>query len=77
MADLITPGSGLLVCLEYPLFREPESCGPPFAIRSTDYDQLLRGKFEKVMHYMPARTHEVGIGSDMISVWRRKEKARM
>lgn len=77
MAELITPGTGLLVCLEYPLFRPAEAGGPPHGIKSEDYDRLLRGKFEKVMHYMPVRTHKVGEGSDMISVWRRKEKARL
>jgi len=72
MAELITPGVGLLICLEYPLFRDPRTGGPPHAIRSWDYDRLLREKFEKIQHYMPERTHEVGIGSDMVSVWRRK-----
>lgn len=52
MADHITPGSGLLVCLEYPLFRPPESGGPPHGITSSDYDALLRENFEKEMHYV-------------------------
>ncbi|KAI5790911.1 S-adenosyl-L-methionine-dependent methyltransferase [Pyronema domesticum] len=77
MADHITPGSGLLVCLEYPLFRPPESGGPPHGITSSDYDALLRENFEKEMHYMPKRTHKVGEGSDMVSVWRRKEVAKL
>lgn len=77
MAELIKPGSGLLICLEYPLFRPAESGGPPHGIRSEDYERLLSGKFEKVMHYMPKHTHEVGVGSDMISVWRRREVAKI
>lgn len=77
MAQLITPGTGLLVCLEYPLFRPAETGGPPHGIRSSDYDALLRKNFDKVMHYMPKRTHQVGEGSDMISVWRRKEVAKL
>ncbi|KAF8251156.1 S-adenosyl-L-methionine-dependent methyltransferase, partial [Wilcoxina mikolae CBS 423.85] len=77
MAELIKPGTGLLVCLEYPLFRPAESGGPPHGINSSDYDMLLRDDFVKEMHYMPKRTHKVGEGSDMISVWRRKEKARL
>ncbi|KAI5793135.1 S-adenosyl-L-methionine-dependent methyltransferase [Geopyxis carbonaria] len=77
MAELITPGTGLLICLEYPLFRAPETGGPPHGIKSTDYDRLLRGKFEKIMHYRPGRTHKVGEGSDMVSVWRRKEQAKL
>lgn len=52
MADLITPGTGLLVCLEYPLFRPAESGGPPHGINSSDYDSLLRGNFVKEMHYV-------------------------
>lgn len=52
MAELITPGTGLLVCLEYPLFRPAESGGPPHGISSSDYDLLLRGDFTKEMHYV-------------------------
>jgi hypothetical protein len=52
MAELITPGTGLLVCLEYPLFRPAETGGPPHGINSSDYDMLLRGKFVKEMHYV-------------------------
>jgi hypothetical protein len=52
MAELITPGTGLLVCLEYPLFRPAETGGPPHGINSSDYDMLLRGNFVKEMHYV-------------------------
>jgi hypothetical protein len=52
MAKLIAPGTGLLVCLEYPLFRPAESGGPPFGIKSEDYDALLGENFEKVMHFV-------------------------
>jgi len=72
MAELIAPGTGYLICLEYPLFRPLDSGGPPHPIRSENYDQLLSEKFERVMRYMPERTHKVGEGSDLISVWRRK-----
>lgn len=77
MAELIKPGTGLLICLEYPLFRPAETGGPPHGIKSEDYERLLSDKFEKVMHYMPERTHEVGMGSDMVGVWRRKVEAKL
>jgi hypothetical protein len=52
MAQLIKPGTGLLVCLEYPLFRPAETGGPPHGINSSDYDMLLRDDFVKEMHYV-------------------------
>lgn len=77
IAELVKPSSGLLICLEYPLFRPAGTGGPPHGIKSEDYERLLSDKFEKVMYYMPKRTHEVGIGSDMVGVWRRKEETKL
>ncbi|CUS15662.1 unnamed protein product [Tuber aestivum] len=69
MHQLLAPGQGVLIALEYPLFRPVETGGPPHGIRSSDYDGLFGGKFLKALHYMPERTHKVGEGSDMVSVW--------
>jgi hypothetical protein len=71
MAQLLAKGEGLLVALEYPLFRPVETGGPPHGITSRTYDDLFGDKFEKMLHYSPERTHKVGEGSDMVSVWRR------
>jgi len=72
MAELLHEGDGLLVALEYPLFRPKDTGGPPHGITSKDYDELFGEQFDKMLHYMPERTHKVGEGSDMVSVWKRK-----
>lgn len=71
MTQLLAPKSGLLVALEYPLFRPVETGGPPHGIKSKNYEELFGGSFEKKLHYKPERTHKVGEGSDMVSVWKR------
>jgi len=77
MAQLISPRTGLLVCPEYLLFRQAGTGGPPHGISSSDYDSLLKDR-DKATHYLPKRTHKVGKGScDAISVWRRKESAKL
>ncbi|CUS15357.1 unnamed protein product [Tuber aestivum] len=75
MAELLAPQRGLLVCLEFPLYKPIEAGGPPWGLKNEVYDELLGGQmgaFQKVLHYKPDRTHEIGEGSDWISVWRRK-----
>jgi len=69
MRQLLASGQGVLIALEYPLFRPVETGGPPHGIRSEDYDRLFGREFSKALHYMPKRTHKVGEGSDMVSVW--------
>lgn len=72
MANLLAKGSGLLICLEFPIHRPLEVPGPPWSLRSHVYDELLSGDFELVERYKPERTHKAGEGMDMLSVWRRK-----
>lgn len=72
MAQLLSEGGGLLIALEYPLFRPVETGGPPHGITSATYDELFGEKFEKMLHYTPERTHKVGEGSDMVSIWKRR-----
>ena len=87
--------TGRLVCLEFPLAKDPKLGGPPYAIRSELYLALFQkpgenieydedgmakhdpavshrgtGALERIAHWRPDRTHEVGKGHDMISVWR-------
>lgn len=71
MAQLLSGRIGLLIALEYPLFRPVETGGPPHGITSGTYDLLFGENFEKLLHYSPRRTHKVGEGSDRVSVWRR------
>ncbi len=43
MADIIRPG-GLLVCLEFPLYKDPSIQGPPWGVGGGVYwDTLVRG----------------------------------
>jgi len=72
MTNLLVKGTGLLICLEYPLYKPLELPGPPWGLRSHTYDELLSEDFELVERYKPERTHKAGKGSDMLSVWRRK-----
>ncbi|KAH0612165.1 uncharacterized protein H6S33_010217 [Morchella sextelata] len=72
MAELIAPQHGLLICLEFPLYKPPETGGPPWGLTSKIYDELLGDNFKKALFYKPERTHKVGQGSDYVSVWRRK-----
>lgn len=72
MAELIAPQHGLLVCVEFPLYKSIELGGPPWGLTSEIYDRLLEDNFKKVLHYKAERTHKVGEGSDRVTVWRRK-----
>lgn len=90
MAELVKPGS-FLICLEFPLWKESSSSGPPWGMVGV-YGNLLaeggdglvglgagnsggpgKGQFERVQYIKPARSYKQGRGTDMLSVWRRKE----
>lgn len=74
MAELAALQHGLLVCVEFPLYKALDTGGPPWGLTSKVYEELLGDAFEKVLHRMPERTHAVGQGTDWISVWRRKSE---
>jgi hypothetical protein len=43
MSDILYPG-GLLVCLEFPLYKDPAIVGPPWGVSEGVYwDVLVRG----------------------------------
>ncbi|KAB8225036.1 S-adenosyl-L-methionine-dependent methyltransferase [Aspergillus novoparasiticus] len=42
MADLLAPG-GQLVCLEFPLFKDPKMLGPPWGLKGVHWDLLAEG----------------------------------
>jgi len=42
MADLLDSG-GLLVCLEFPLYKDPKLPGPPWGLKGVYWDLLGRG----------------------------------
>ncbi|KAF3940562.1 hypothetical protein ABW19_dt0208330 [Dactylella cylindrospora] len=72
MAELVKKG-GVLICLEFPLYKDFDLPGPPWPLRSEIYQKLLEGVgFEREIHEKPRRYHEAGMGSDMISLWRRR-----
>ncbi|KAK6537898.1 hypothetical protein TWF694_010797 [Orbilia ellipsospora] len=72
VAALIKPG-GVLICLEFPLYKAYDLPGPPWAIRSETYVGLLENVgFERIHHDKPTRYLPAGKDTDMISGWRRK-----
>lgn len=93
MKQLLGP-DGLLVCIEFPTYKDPSSGGPPYALppqvylehlshpgKDVPYDENghvrnypIPGKdpeaLERMAHYQPSRTHEIGKGTDWVSIWR-------
>ena len=88
MAELITPGTGLLIALQHPItpenfHSEDRMRGPPFLlspemyafsmeVANFSYDELLGEHFERIYFEKPTKFHEVG-ATDMMSVYRRIE----
>lgn len=89
MSELLKPG-GLLVCLEFPLWRDPRDPGPPWGLRGVYWELLARGgdgspreygdeepppaenaEFKRLLRVKPERSHKIGRGMDMISVWQK------
>ncbi|KAL3469147.1 S-adenosyl-L-methionine-dependent methyltransferase [Aspergillus californicus] len=73
MAELLKPG-GLLICLEFPMYKDPSLPGPPWGVNGVHWKLLAReegGMFRRVLSRMPERTFEVGKGTDWVSVWER------
>lgn len=92
---LATQPAGILLCLEFPTYKDPLTKGPPFGLRPEVYLEHLGhpGKevpygddghvkegtlggaepntVQRIAHFQPPRTHQVGMGTDWISVWRR------
>lgn len=72
MAALVKEG-GVLICLEFPLYKDLELPGPPWPLREGIYRGLLENVgFVREMYVTPRRYLESGEGSDMVSVWRRQ-----
>ncbi|KAF3080170.1 hypothetical protein TWF569_003108 [Orbilia oligospora] len=72
MAGLVKKG-GVLICLEFPLYKDLELPGPPWPLREEIYKGLLENVgFVREMYVTPRRYLESGEGSDMVSVWRRQ-----
>lgn len=42
MADLLAP-TGQLVCLEFPLWKDPKLPGPPWGLKGVHWDLLAQG----------------------------------
>ncbi|KAL4924492.1 S-adenosyl-L-methionine-dependent methyltransferase [Aspergillus undulatus] len=77
MVELLRPG-GLLVCLEFPMYKDPTLPGPPWGVRGVLWELLAGGEegnetgvFRRRLYYKPERTYKVGEGTDMISVYAR------
>jgi hypothetical protein len=42
MADLLSP-NGMLVCLEFPLYKDPKLPGPPWGLNGVYWNLLVQG----------------------------------
>ncbi|KAL4880676.1 S-adenosyl-L-methionine-dependent methyltransferase [Aspergillus karnatakaensis] len=80
MRELLKPG-GLLICLEFPMYKDPALPGPPWGVKGVHWEILAaggseskdeEGMFKREVYISPERTFEFGKGTDMISVYRRK-----
>ncbi|KAL2843194.1 S-adenosyl-L-methionine-dependent methyltransferase [Aspergillus pseudodeflectus] len=79
MKGLLRPG-GLLVCLEFPMYKDPGLPGPPWGVNGVHWELLAggdsgTGAFTRKLYVQPERTYEVGKGTDMISVYERKRES--
>ncbi|KAL2145869.1 hypothetical protein VTI28DRAFT_5951 [Corynascus sepedonium] len=97
MSELLAP-CGVLVCLEFPLYKDLKLPGPPWGLREGIYWDLLagggdgviqdeaiaqdarqkpaKGPFIRLGYVKPERTYEISKGTDMLSIWRLKERPR-
>jgi SAM-dependent methyltransferase len=69
--ELLAPGTGRLVCLEFPLGKPAGAGGPPFGLTEGIYGQLLtEGEgMRRLARWRPERSHARTAGKDMVSVW--------
>lgn len=77
-AQLLTPESGELICLEFPLDKaaDERERGPPFLVSHEAYAQVLEPLgFECVMYRGPTEVkgHEARQGKESLAVWRLKK----
>lgn len=83
MKGLLKPG-GLLICLEFPLYKDPATGGPPFGLTSEVYRGLLGTAgsgdaggndvvLERIVHEKPKRFHAISKETDMITVWKKQK----
>jgi len=49
MSELLAP-NGILICLEFPLYKDPKAAGPPFALRAETYEQHLARPGEEIKY---------------------------
>ena len=87
MADLLAP-AGQLVCLEFPLWKDPKLAGPPWGLNGVYWNLLAeggngivdksedvqepKGIFTRTLYVRPVRSYDSGRGMDMLSVYVKK-----
>lgn len=49
MSELLNPDSGLLVCLEFPMYKDPAIQGPPWGLKGAHWDLLALGN-DGILH---------------------------
>lgn len=48
MARILKPG-GVLICLEFPLYKDPKLLGPPWGLKGVHWDLLSQGGYGVVL----------------------------
>ncbi|EXJ61353.1 uncharacterized protein A1O5_11911 [Cladophialophora psammophila CBS 110553] len=85
MVHLLSP-SNILVCVEFPLYKDPNEQSPPWGLQGLYWNLLgegvdgilhesgaghsRQGWWKRLLSYSPERTCEVREGTDMVSMWR-------
>lgn len=49
MSELLNPDGGLLVCLEFPMYKDPTIQGPPWGLNGAHWDLLALGN-DGILH---------------------------
>lgn len=49
MSELLNPDGGLLVCLEFPMYKDPVIQGPPWGLNGSHWDLLTLGN-DGILH---------------------------
>jgi hypothetical protein len=83
LAHLLAP-AGVLICVEWPSYKDPKAGGPPWPLPPYIYTAHLprpgqeesKDGLHRIAHFHPKRTHNAGVVdgtiTDYVGVWKHK-----
>jgi hypothetical protein len=74
MAELLNRNGGLLVCLEFPLFKDLAAQGPPWGLKGVHWDLLTLGN-DGILHTRTEPTSEEEKGKFRRVVYLKPERS--